>query len=265
MDWLDRIRLQHYGWIDLLDVLLVTFLLYKLYGLIRGTVAVRVFIGVLAFYVLWLIVSALDMHMTSEIFRQVINVGVIALIVVFQQEIRRFLVSIGNSDYLKRIGFGAGWFSRLMNAPAEKPLSVDSLCEAIFTLSRSRTGALVVIERVALLDEVERSGRPLHAELGPALIESVFFKNSPLHDGALLIRGNQSVAASCVLPVTKRAEHPPQFGMRHKAALGLSEECDAVVIVVSEETGEVALVHEGELRSCASSSALKKMLNVLLR
>jgi uncharacterized protein (TIGR00159 family) len=237
-----------FGLLDLIDILLVAFLLYKLYELIRGTIAIRIFFGVLSIYMIWLLVTALQMELMSQIFRQFINVGVIALIIVFQQEIRRFLLAIGNSSFFQNIGAEGGLWSWLgKNAEDKINLNLHALGEAVFSLSRSKTGALIVIQRNADIQSVIDSGKKMNAEISAMLIENIFFKNSPLHDGALVIRNNKLAAASCTLPLSNNEKIPSKYGMRHRAALGISEESDSITIIVSEETGEVTIALDGSL------------------
>ncbi|GAB5539112.1 MAG: diadenylate cyclase CdaA [Salibacteraceae bacterium] len=236
------------GILDLIDILLVAFLLYKLYELIRGTIAIRIFFGVISIYLIWLLVTALQMELMSQIFRQFINVGVIALIIVFQQEIRRFLLAIGNSGFFQNIGVSGGLWNWLgKTEPSKINLNLHALGEAVFNLSRTKMGALIVIQRNADIQNVIDSGKKVNADISAMLLENIFFKNSPLHDGAVVIRNNKIAAASCTLPLSVNERIPSNYGMRHRAALGISEESDAITIVVSEESGEVSLVVDGHL------------------
>lgn len=253
-----------FGLLDLVDILLVAFLLYKLYELIRGTIAIRIFFGVLSIYLLWMVVTALQMEMMSQIFRQFINVGVIALIIVFQQEIRRFLIAIGNSGFFRNIGEQGGLWTWLGKDSTTSLLNLAPLSEAVFNLSASNTGALIVIEREADIQSIIDNGKRLNADISSALLESLFFKNSPLHDGAIVIRDNKVVAASCTLPLSAKRNLPSSFGMRHKAALGVTEELDVVAIIVSEETGEVAIAHEAKVEPMEDKVAFKGRLQALL-
>lgn len=249
------------GLLDLVDILLVAFLMFKLYQLVRGTIAIRVFFGVFSFYIFWLVVKVLHMHMLSEIFKQVINVGVIALIIVFQQEIRKFLIAIGNSGFFK--GFGTsngGIWSWIAQDKNEEALNLDALTEAIFCLSETKTGALIAIQRDADLQLYVDNGKRLNAMLSTILLETIFFKNNPLHDGAVIVRGNEIVAAGCTLPMSSKSKLPDDMGMRHRAAIGLSEELDAAVLVVSEETGEVSMALYGALESIGNRTNFKVRL-----
>jgi len=253
-----------FGFLDLIDILLVSFLLYKLYELIRGTIAIRIFFGVLSIYILWLTVTAMEMQLMSQIMRQFINVGVIALIIVFQQEIRRFLLAIGNSGFFRNLGARGGLWTYLGKSDQKINTNLHALSEAVYNLSRQKMGALMVIERNADLTTISDSGRKMNAELNAALLESIFFKNSPLHDGALVIRGNKIIAASCMLPLTQKKNLPSVYGMRHKAAIGVTEELDVVAIIVSEETGEVGIIHSGLVEVPADKLKFRERVQDLL-
>ncbi len=253
-----------FGILDLIDILLVSFLLYKLYELIRGTIAIRIFFGVLSIYLLWLTVTALEMELMSQIFRQFINVGVIALIIVFQQEIRRFLLAIGNSGFFRNIGARGGLWTYLGKSDQKVSTNLHSLSEAVYNLAKQKMGALIVIERNADLQSIIDSGRKMNADMNAALLESIFFKNSPLHDGAVVMRANKIVGASCMLPLTQKHNLPSAYGMRHKAAIGATEELDVVAIVVSEETGEISVVHSGLVDTPSDKLAFRNRVQELL-
>ncbi|MEZ4722834.1 MAG: diadenylate cyclase CdaA [Flavobacteriales bacterium] len=253
-----------FGILDLLDILLVAFLLYKLYELIRGTIAMRIFVGVISIYLFWLIITALQMELMSQIFRQFINVGVIALIIVFQQEIRRFLLVVGDSGFFTRFGNKGGLWSWLGKDTQKITTNIYALSEAVFSMSKSKTGALIVIERDANLQNIIDSGKKVNADISAMLLENLFFKNSPLHDGAIVIRGNKIVAASCMLPLSIKRDLPTQYGMRHKAALGATEESDAIAIIVSEETGDVAIANQGSVESMNDKIRFRDQIQQLM-
>lgn len=249
-----------FRWLDALDILVVALLAYQLYHLIRGTVAVRIFLGILSLYLLWLLVRVLNMQLLGSILGQFIGVGVLALVVVFQQEIRRFLLAIGTADVLKGIGLPVSWMRFLGTEEKVKDPTVDALVSACAAMGRERTGAIIVLKRLNSLDFYISTGEPLDAAVSERLIASIFFKNAPLHDGAVIIVGNRIVAARCVLPVTENDDFPAHLGMRHRAAVGLSETSDALVIVVSEETGDLAVAREGRLYPGLSAKRLREML-----
>ncbi len=232
---------------DILDILLLALLLFELYRLIRGTVAMDIFVGIFLVYIFWLAFRALHMEMMASLLGQIIGVGVIALIVVFQQEIRRFLLLLGGRYAKARwLGF-ASWGS---GGAGEKMFSEPALRQvlnAVKHLSSTKTGALIAIARESGLETIIGTGDRIDAAVNARLLESIFFKNNPLHDGAVIIQHDHIVAARCVLPVTENIFLPAKYGMRHRAALGLAEKTDAVVIVVSEETGEISLAYDAEI------------------
>ena len=246
---------------DILDILLLALLLFETYRLIRGTVAMDIFVGIFLVYVFWLLVRALHMEMIASVLGQIIGVGVIALIVVFQQEIRRFLLLLGGK-YAKTHLFRFSAFT----IPGEKimpPESIREIITAVKNLSATNTGALIAIAREGGLETVIGTGDIIHADITARLLESIFFKNNPLHDGAVIIQHNKIEAARCVLPVTENIFLPAKYGMRHRAGLGLAEKTDAVVIIVSEETGEVSLAYDAEIHFGLSKEKLKEELDHL--
>jgi diadenylate cyclase len=232
--------------LDIIDILLVAYLMYQVYLLIRGTVAMNIFIGILSVYLVWIIVKALEMQLLGTILGQVIGVGVIALIIVFQQEVRRFLIFIGN-QYFSR--------NRLtlekvipFELTQQSKVRIKSVIKAVINMAKSKTGALIVISKKSELTVFAETGDRLNADTTSRLIESIFNKNSPLHDGAMIITGDKLIAARCVLPVSDNLNLPPNYGMRHRAALGMSENTDSLVIIVSEETGQISFAESGKLQ-----------------
>ncbi|MBU8893739.1 MAG: diadenylate cyclase CdaA [Bacteroidales bacterium] len=244
--------------LDILDILLVALLLYQIYNLIRGTTAINIFIGIFTLYLLWLVVKALNMDLLSSILGQVIGVGVIALIIVFQQEIRRFLLIISTRYITKRRFSFEKMFS--FGEKKEKIVSIDSIVNACSNMSAFKTGALIAICKKSDLLSFIRTGDMLNADTSSRLLESIFFKNSPLHDGAVIIKNDKIAAARCILPTTERIDLPPQFGMRHRAALGISEKTDAVVILVSEETGAISYAKEESIETNIGPNRLRQIL-----
>jgi len=244
--------------LDIIDILLVAVLLYQVYRLIKGTVAINIFIAVFAVYLLWLVVKALNMELIGSILGQVIGVGVIALIIVFQQEIRRFLMIIG-TRYLSRRNFTLeSLFS--VNLKTSSSINVEAIVTACENLSASKTGALIVIARKSELSTITEGGDILNAETSSRLLESIFFGNNPLHDGAVIIIGEKIHAARCVLPISENIYLPANFGTRHRAALGMTEKTDALVIVVSEETGEISVCKTGEITTGLTSAEFREFL-----
>ncbi len=244
--------------LDILDIVLVAFLLYQLYLLIRGTAAINIFIGIFALYLLWLIVRALDMQLLGSILGQVIGVGVIALIIVFQQEIRRFLLLIG-SRYMSNYRFSIVDFFSFKRKPKPK-IRINEIVKACTDMSAFKTGALISIAQRDNLTNYAKTGIIINADTSSRLLESIFFKNNPLHDGSVIIRKEKIYAASCVLPASERADLPPHFGMRHRAAIGLTERTDAVVIVVSEETGAISFAENSNIETNIGPNRLRDIL-----
>ncbi|NQU52558.1 MAG: diadenylate cyclase, partial [Bacteroidetes bacterium] len=212
--------------LDILDIILVAFLLYQLYRLIKGTVAFNIVIGLFSLYLFWLVVRALDMELLGSIMGQFIGVGIIALIVVFHPEIRKFLVFIGTNYNVNKVLsidklFGAGKLKSINHQ------QIDSLVDACVSMSKSKTGALIVITGMSDLSEQVNTGERLNAKISSSLIRTIFFKNAPLHDGAVIIRGNRIAAAGCILPLTQK-ELDQALGLRHRAAVGITENTDCI-------------------------------------
>ena len=246
--------------LDIIDILLVAYLMYQVFLLIRGTVAMNIFIGILSVYLVWIIVKALEMQLLGPILGQVIGVGVIALIIVFQQEVRRFLILIGN-QYFSRNGLNLEKMIPL-NLAQQPKVRIKSVIKAVINMAKSKTGALIAISKKSELTVFAETGDVLNADTSSRLIESIFNKSSPLHDGALIISGEKCVAARCVLPVSENLNLPPNYGMRHRAALGMSENTDSMVIVVSEETGKISIAEAGKLQNDIDPKELMTLLNL---
>lgn len=251
-----------FNFLDALDILLAAALLFYLYRLVRGTAAIYIFGGVVAFYVVWKVVDALQMDLLTEILGQFIGVGFIALIIVFQQEIRKFLLMIGSSSFGRRRRFLR---QLLWLRDEEKEVDVDPIVHALWNMSETKTGALVCVERKMPLGYYAQTGVSINANLGSRLLQSIFFKDAPLHDGAVIVTRDRLVAASAILPVSERDDIPARYGLRHRAAVGLSEKTDAVCAVVSEETGQLALVVEGEIDIVKEKEELRRRLTELLK
>jgi len=229
--------------LDVLDILLVATLLYYIYKLLKGTVAINIVIGIAIVFVIWKITEALKMKMLSNILGTLLGGGVVALIIVFQQEIRKFLLMIGTTNFTNKRNF----LKQLKFLQTEKSSEIDteSILEACRKMSKTKTGVLIVIERTNSLDFLINTGDKMNAQISDALLQSVFYKNSPLHDGALIIRDNYIVATRAILPISDSTKIPARFGLRHKAAIGVSEKTDAVCLLVSEETGEISYIKDG--------------------
>lgn len=246
---------------DILDILLVALIIYQVFRWIRGSSVISsIFMAILALYLLRVIVAALDMRLMSAILGTVLDVGVIALIVIFQPEIRRILTKIGSTYRIT--ARGRDFFNKIMGSSDTKLDSgaVKELTEACRSMSLDKTGALIVIQHETDLDYIVDTGDRIDAEINRRLIMNLFFKNSPLHDGAVIIINGRIAAARCTLPITEKTDIPPSFGMRHKAAIGISEETDADVIVVSEETGSISFVKGGQVKRIGNINELKLLL-----
>lgn len=246
---------------DILDILLVALIIYQVFRWIRGSSVISsIFMAILALYVLRVIVAALNMRLMSAILGTVLDVGVIALIVIFQPEIRRILTKLGSKYMLTPSG--KGLLKKIFGSSETKLGSeaVKELTEACRSMSLEKTGALIVIQHETDLDYIVDTGDRIDANINRRLIMNLFFKNSPLHDGAVIIINGRIAAARCTLPITGKTDIPPSFGMRHKAAIGISEETDADVIVVSEETGNISFVKGGQVKRISNINELKLLL-----
>ena len=254
---------------DILDILLLALLIYIIFRWIRGTSAMSIFVAIISLYVIRVIVSAFNMRLMTNIMETVLDVGLIALIVIFQPEIRKFLMQLGSRymnsaqgrAILNRIrSIGGGTKSTNISGSE----AVNDLTEACRRMSEDKTGALIVIAHKASLEEIISTGDRIDAAIHRRLIMNLFFKNSPLHDGALIISGGRIVAARCTLPITERTDIPASYGMRHKAAIGITEETDADAVVVSEETGRISFVKAGKVTPITNINELKLLLNTSL-
>ena len=244
--------------IDFIDIFLVACLMFGIYRATRGTNAPYIFFGIIIICIAWVMVRALNMELLSNILGQVISVGVIALIIIFQPEIRRFLQLIGMRQ--KEFDF----ISRMFSVTRKKEdINTSPIVSACLDMANTKTGALIVIRQKDDLLFIIENGIAVDANLSVSLLKNIFFKNAPLHDGAVIIEGNRIVAAKCILPVTQ-SDVPKDYGTRHRAAIGLSELTDSVVIVVSEESGSISIVKSGQIKHNLDSQkfagTLKKML-----
>lgn len=244
--------------LDVIDIVLVAYLMFEIYNLIKGTAAIRIFIGIVTVFLIWRLVRILQMEMLSEILGAFISVGFIALIVVFQPEIRKFLLFLGTPSFIKKQS--RRFFFWRISIGNESPLDIDAVVKACHSMSSVRTGALIVIGGTMDMEEYIETGEKIDSRVSGHLIESIFFKNSPLHDGALIILNNRIVAARCILPVSNNAGLPEHVGLRHRAAVGLTERVDAIALVVSEQTGKIALGKGNELKLNLTPAELKKIL-----
>lgn len=256
------LKFLNFTWIDLLDILMVAAIIFLAFRWIKGSNAINIFIAIIIVLVIQIISTALGMKMLSSILGTLIDVGAVAIIVIFQPEIRRFLNSIGRragNTIEKRPMLKKLFLNRDSESVDTK--AVTAIAQACQEMSEQKTGALIVIRRQDLLQSIIDTGDVIDAEISSRLIMNIFFKNSPLHDGAMIIGNNRIIAARCTLPITERTDLPARLGMRHKAAVGISEQCDASVIVVSEQTGRISHVRGGEIKTVESINALKLLLS----
>ena len=230
--------------LDVIDIILVALLLYYVYKLIKGTVAINIFVGIVIIYLIFLLVDALQMKMLTKILGGFMSVGLIALIVVFQPEIRKFLLMIGSTN----LGSKSGLTKRLnfLRTQAIHETEAETVVAACVKMGSSKTGALIVLERNNNLDFLLSTGDEMNIKVTQPILESIFFKNSPLHDGAIIIANNVIKATRVILPVNNEKNIPERFGLRHRAAIGITEKTDALAIVVSEETGQISYIKNGE-------------------
>lgn len=241
---LEKLKFLDFSFLDVLDIVLVAILLYYVYKLIRGTVAINIFLGIAIVYLIWKLTVALKMELLSDILGKFLGGGFIALIIVFQQEIRKFLLMVGSTNFASKKGF----VKRLKFLKSDDIITTDveSIVAACDDMAKTKTGALIVIERNNSLDLISQTGDEMHAEVNKPLLKSIFYKNSPLHDGAIIIEDNIITATRVILPVEKDIDIPARFGLRHRAAMGVTMRSDALSLVVSEETGQISYIKNGE-------------------
>ncbi|CAM1351915.1 MULTISPECIES: diadenylate cyclase CdaA [Tenacibaculum] len=247
-----------FSFLDVLDIFLVAVLLFYIYKLLKGTVAINIVIGIAFIFLIWKVTQALHMEMLSGILGYLLSGGVIALIIVFQQEIRKFLLMIGTTNFSTKKSFLNQL--KFLKTEIHSETDVETILTACANLSKTKTGALLVIEKTNNLDFLINTGDKMNALVNEAIIESIFYKNSPLHDGATVIRDNYIVATRVILPVSNSAKIPSRFGLRHRAAIGVSEKTDAICLLVSEETGEISYIKDGEFVLYKSLEELHRKL-----
>lgn len=248
--------------VDALDIIMVALLIYFAFRWIRESSAVNIFLAIILLLVIRIIAGAIGMKMVSSVLGTIIDVGAIAFIVIFQPELRKFLYNIGRraGDTIEN---RQGWLQKIIPARQDRHLenrAIGEIAEACRQMSESRTGALIIIRRSQSLEDIMSTGDRIDAEVSHRLILNIFFKNTPLHDGAVVIGDGRILAARCTLPMTDRTDIPASFGMRHKAAIGISEQSDAQVIVVSEETGRISFVSAGNVKTVANINELNLLL-----
>ena len=247
-----------FGIKDIIDIVLVALILYYLYRLMKESRSLNVFIGIMVFVLVWLFVSqVLEMRLLGSILDKLVSVGVIGLIVLFQEEIRKFLYSLGAHHRVRAL---ARMFNSGKKDDKEDKETIMPIVMACMDMARNKVGALIVVERAIKLDDIVDTGDIIDANINQRLIENIFFKNSPLHDGAMVIADKRIKAAGCILPVSHSHNIPKELGLRHRAALGISQDSDAIAIVCSEETGRISVAIKGDFRLRLSAEELEGLL-----
>ena len=254
-----------FGIKDFIDILLVALMLYYIYRLMHESRSINVFVGIMIFIVVWLFVSqVLEMRLLGTILDKLVSVGVIAIIVIFQEDIRKFLYNLGAHQRMRTILRFLMPKRSTDRDKAELKRTIIPIVMASMSMSKGKVGALMVLERGVPLDDIVGTGETIDASINQRLIENIFFKNSPLHDGAMIISHNRIRAAGCILPVSHDLDIPKELGLRHRAALGISQESDALAIIVSEETGGISIANDGEFRLNLSAEELESVLTTKL-
>ena len=256
--------LPHIRLVDFIDIFIVAFLVFQLYRLLKGTNVMRIFWAIVTLYIAWRVFDMLNMRFCSQILGGVMSIGLIALVIVFQPEIRKFLLMVGTKTQLtgdtikKRFQF---WRTDL---DKRSSINFEPYIQACMHMSQNKTGALIIFKRSNEVDDLVNTGERINAITSSALLETLFFKNSPLHDGAVIVRGNEILAARCILPVTSRTDIDPNLGLRHRSAIGVSEQLDVVSVIVSEETGAISYASGGEIHHNISPEQLRHALEKLI-
>jgi diadenylate cyclase len=245
---------------DILDILIVGLLIFQLYKLLRGTIAYRIFAGLLVLYGVWWLVDRLQMDLLSAILDQFVNVGVIILVIIFQQEIRRILLFLGNTAFKRQARVLGALLDANLPKARQREKQISAVSGAILRMSRKKTGAIIVCAGKVKLEGLVSNGTLLDAEISAFLMESIFQKESPLHDGALVLSEGRIASAGCILPLTDKTDLPKSAGLRHRAAVGISERADVAAFVVSEESGYISFAREGNLERKLDEQQLLKRL-----
>ncbi|WP_113654277.1 diadenylate cyclase CdaA [Pedobacter namyangjuensis] len=248
-------------WMSIIDIIVVAILLYYVYSLIRNTLAVNLLLGMLIIFLFYHLVTSLHMDLLSSIINKFMSVGIMAMVIIFQPEIRRFLLHIGKSTFLQKNKAWWGYLFGSKDLERDNLIRIKPIIDACKSMKKSRTGALIIFVKYYDDELFNNSCELIDAKISKRLLESIFQKYSPLHDGAVVISENKIKSASCILPLTDNDKLPPQFGLRHRAGIGVSETTDAVAVIISEETGEIAYAKQGRVRMNVSFGELEKLLN----
>lgn len=250
--------LQHFSVKDYIDVILVALLMYYLFSMVKKSGMRPLFFGMIVFLAIWVLVfRVFKMALLGSILNQFVSTGLVLVVILFQDEIRRFLMSLGSK---KGWSFLAKIFVSTNNKDSKDVAHVTSIVLACMNMAKNKTGALIVVQSDIQLNLYEQTGEIINADVSSRLIENIFFKNSPLHDGAMIVVGNKIKAAGCILPISQNPNIPKSLGLRHRAGLGISQETDAKVIIVSEETGKISFAHEGRLKINANPEELQQLI-----
>jgi uncharacterized protein (TIGR00159 family) len=248
-----------FGIKDIIDIILVALMLYYIYRLMKESRSLNIFVGIMLFVLIWLFVSQiLEMKLLGAILDKLVSVGVIALIVIFQEDIRKFLYEIGSQKGIRRLVLFLKT-NKNNNKEVDKE-TIMPIVMACMSMSKKYIGALIVIQRGVPLTDIVDTGERIDANVNQRLIENIFFKNSPLHDGAMIVSDKRIEAAGCILPVSHSLDIPKELGLRHRAAMGISQNSDAISIVVSEETGRISVAIKGEFKLRLSAEELESIL-----
>lgn len=250
--------LENFGIRDIIDILLVATVLYQLYNMVKKSGTTTIFKGIIAFLILWVLVSQFfQMRLMGAILDKFVSIGLFVIIILFQDEIRRFLMSMGSNQTFRAVAK----FFGLKNTVHSDKAYITQIVLACMNMAKTYTGALIVIEQEMSLGLYEQTGERIDADVSTRLIENIFFKNTPLHDGAMIISKNKIKAAGCILPISQNPNIPKQFGLRHRAGLRLSQETDAQVVIVSEERGKISFMYEGHMYPNITPEKLQELLN----
>lgn len=245
--------------VDILDIFLLTLLLYYIYKLVKGTAAVNIFIGLVIFYLFWQLTRILEIEMISGVLGEFVKVGVLVLVVVFQQEIRKFLLMIGSANLTSKSLFLRQW--RFAKDESDEVLTdLNAIMQACSHMEETKTGALIIIKRQTNLEFIKNTGDQMEIKVNAPIIMSVFYKNSTLHDGAMIIEDNVITATRVILPVSRNRDIPLKYGLRHRAAVGITEKTDALALVVSEESGDTSYIKDGKFINYKDKDELKAMM-----
>jgi len=250
--------------LDVLDVLIVGYLMYQIYKLLRGTIAFNIFIGLLTMYVLWWLVGRLGMDLFFAVLDQFVSVGIILILIIFQPEVRRYLLFLGNTTLRQRSNVLGRILDRNLDVSEGRDVQKRIIRETLLRFARRKTGALIVLSREASLEGLVNSGVVLDAVLSEGVLESIFNKNSPLHDGAVILEKSRIERASAILPVSENPDLPTTVGLRHRAAVGITERADVAAFVVSEETGRISFAYDGELSQRLDEEQIEQLLDTHL-